>query len=99
GVERRVDVDQINLASQARRALIASEECGHREQVIAVDQTIGRISRVGTVVTPEVEAPAILRRDHELTRLQTDAVPPLQLLQHLCRLTLTRGDDAGQLLQ
>ncbi|EIM01501.1 hypothetical protein UUA_04213 [Rhodanobacter thiooxydans LCS2] len=106
GVERWIDVDQVDLAAQAGRVFVAGQERGHRQQVVAVDQPVGPVGRAFLAqVRPSVRrgdpvaVARVLRRQYPLARLQTDPVPPFQALQDLLGLLPPAGDDLGELFQ
>ncbi|MHB1271753.1 MAG: hypothetical protein ACYCZD_03110 [Rhodanobacter sp.] len=106
GIERRVDVDQVDLAAQARRVFVAGQQRGHRQQVVAVDQPVGPVSSafVAQVRLPvrrgdPVAVARVLRRQHPLARLQADPVAPFEPLQDLLGLLSSAGDDLGELFQ
>ncbi len=52
GVERWIDVDQINLASQAGSILVPRQERSHCQQVVTVDEAVGLPNAVAAIITP-----------------------------------------------
>jgi hypothetical protein len=93
-VERRIDVDEVHLSAHRRRFVISGEQRRHREQVVTVDEAAHSRRVEGMTAFPvaleHVLPVGVLRWDHQLASLQSDAVIALKPIEDLLGSVIAR---------